>query len=93
MANAPALPAAVDDQVEAGAEARGLAQEGHGSVLMAADVRRIRRRPGRYGGCEVMPSPNVVLSRRDAAGCHWFEPIDRLDAQGREPPRSFYRAA
>jgi hypothetical protein len=29
----------------------------------------------------------------DAVGGHWFEPIDRLDAQGREPPRSSYRAA
>jgi hypothetical protein len=37
--------------------------------------------------------PNVILSRRDAVGGHWFEPIDRLDAQGREPPRSFHRAA
>ena len=40
-----------------------------------------------------MAFPNVILSRRDAVGCDWFEPIDRLDAQGREPPRSFYRAA
>lgn len=46
-----------------------------------------------YGGCEVMAFPNVILSRRDAVGCHWFEPIDRLDAQGREPPRPFYSAA
>ena len=46
-----------------------------------------------YGGCEVMGFPNVILSRRDAVGCHWFEPIDRLGAQGREAPRSFYRAA
>jgi hypothetical protein len=30
----------------------------------------------------------MLLSNR-----HWFEPIDRLDARGREPPRSFYGAA
>jgi hypothetical protein len=50
---------------------------------MAADV----------GGYEVMAIANGILSRRDAVGCHWFEPIDRLDAQGREPRRSFSRAA
>jgi hypothetical protein len=84
---------------------------------MAADVRRITRRPvgtaaraalssrsrcvasmarcalRGYDGCEVMAFSNVILSRRDAVGCRWFEPIYRLDAQGREPPRSFYRAA
>jgi hypothetical protein len=46
-----------------------------------------------YGGCEAVAFLAVILSRRDAVGCHWFEPIDRLDAQGREPPRSFDRAA
>jgi hypothetical protein len=45
------------------------------------------------GGCEVTGFANVILSRRDAVGCYWFEPIDRLDARGRESPRSFYRAA
>jgi hypothetical protein len=40
-----------------------------------------------------MAFPNVILSPRDEVGCHWFEPIDRLDAQGREAPRPFYRAA
>jgi hypothetical protein len=36
---------------------------------------------------------NLIPRRRDAVGRHWFESIDRLDARGREPPRSFYGAA
>jgi hypothetical protein len=40
-----------------------------------------------------MAFPSVILSRRYAVGCHWFEPIGRLDGQGRESPRSFHRAA
>jgi hypothetical protein len=51
--------------------------------------------PLRRCGCwNAGGSRRVILSRRrDAVGCHWFEPIDRLDAHGREPPRSFCRAA
>jgi hypothetical protein len=40
-----------------------------------------------------MAFPNVIVRRRDAVGRHWFESIDRLEAQGREPLRSSYRAA
>jgi hypothetical protein len=47
----------------------------------------------RHGGCDAMAFPTVILRRRDAVGRHWFEWIDWLDAQGREPPRSCYRAA
>jgi hypothetical protein len=60
------------------------------SPCVALDGMLLRRG---HGGCEVMAFPNVILRRRDVVGRHWFEPIDRLDTQGREPPRSFYRAA